>query len=237
MTTDRHDQVRILLAEEDDATRVFLAENLSADGFTVDAVGDYTAALARLRTTTPDLVLVDVNGKTLGLIDNLRDGDAGLFAVASDTPVVVLTSRVDDVHRVRVLERGGDDIVVKPFSYPELRARVRAVLRRTRPRQPRPVLQAGPLRIDQRRRQVTIDSRPVELSAVEYKLVCKLASEPTRVFTRQELMRDVWGYTTAYTRTLDSHACRLRSKLANDTHRVIVNVWGVGYRLVDGKLQ
>jgi len=76
--------------------------------------------------------------------------------------------------------------------------------------------------------------RPVELSAVEYRLLCQLAGEPTRVFTREELMREVWGHgATSRTRTLDSHACRLRAKLASDTHRLVINVWGVGLRLID----
>jgi DNA-binding response OmpR family regulator len=85
---------------------------------------------------------------------------------------------------VRLLERGGDDVVVKPFSYPELRARIAAVLRRTAPRHPRPVLTAGPVRIDLRDRSVSIDDRRVELSAVEYRLLCHLAGEPTRVLTK-----------------------------------------------------
>jgi DNA-binding response OmpR family regulator len=105
------------------------------------------------------------------------------------------------------------------------------------PRQARPVLSAGPVRIDLGDRRVTVDERAVELSAVEDRLQCHLAGEPTRVFTREELMRDVWGYRSmGRTRTLDSHACRLRAKLSSDTHRLVINVWGVGYRLMDGEL-
>jgi DNA-binding response OmpR family regulator len=225
----------LLLADEDQTTRTFLADNLTADGYHVDTAHDRNQAIQRLRMTAPDLIVADVNGNTLGLLDWLRDADSGLCAAATDTPVIVLTSNGADVHLVRLLERGGDDVVVKPFSYPELRARIAAVLRRTVPRQPRPVVTAGPVRIDLRNRSVTIDERVVELSAVEYRLLCHLAGEPTRVFTREELMRDVWGYQTAgRTRTLDSHACRLRTKLASDTHRLVINVWGVGYRLKDG---
>jgi DNA-binding response OmpR family regulator len=88
-----------------------------------------------------------------------------------------------------------------------------------------PVLSAGPLRLDPHRRTVTVDDRVVELSAIEYRLLHTLASEPSRVFTRQELMAGVWGYSSAGRRTLDiSHACRLRAKLANPTHKLIVNV-------------
>jgi DNA-binding response OmpR family regulator len=147
-------------------------------------VQDRDQAVARLRTTTPDVIVADVNGTTLALLDWLRGTDGALCAAAPDTPVIVLTSRSEEVHWVRLLERGGDDVIVKPFSYPELRARIAAVLRRTMPRQPRPVLSAGPVRINLRDRSVTVDDRPVELSAVEYRLLCHLAGEPTRVLTK-----------------------------------------------------
>lgn len=143
--------------------------------------------MQRLRTSTPDLIVADVNGKTLELLDWLRHADSALCAAGADTPVIVLTSNGEDLHRVRLLERGGDDVLVKPFSYPELLARIAAVLRRTAPRQPRPVLAAGPVRIDLRDRRVSVDERPVELSAVEYRLLCHLAGEPTRVLTRVNL--------------------------------------------------
>jgi DNA-binding response OmpR family regulator len=95
---------------------------------------------------------------------------------------------------------------------------------------------AGPVRIDRRRRAVTVGDRSIDLRGLEYALLCALAAEPSRVFTRDELMSAVWGYTSTHTRTLDSHASRLRIKLDNDTHRLVVNVWGVGYRLIDGQL-
>jgi DNA-binding response OmpR family regulator len=229
--------VRILLADEDESTRTFLADNLTADGYRVDTAVDRNDALARLRPIAPDLIVADVNGKTLSLLDWLRTANAALCAAATDTPVIALTSQSDELHRVRLLDRGGDDVVLKPFSYPELRARICAVLRRTAPRQPRPLLTAGPLRIDLRDRAVLVGERAVKLSALEYRLLCKLASEPTRVFTREQLLRDVWGFRgEVHTRTLDSHACRLRAKLASDTHRLLINVWGVGYRLIDGEL-
>jgi len=224
---------RLLLADEDQTTRAFLADNLTADGYHVDTAEDRNHAVQRLRTTTPELIIADVNGETLALLDWLRGAERPRCSAASDTPVIVLTSNGDELHRVRLLERGGDDVIVKPFSYPELRARIAAVLRRTVPRQPRPLLTAGPVRIDLRDRSVSVNERPVQLSAIEYRLLCHLAGEPTRVFTREELMRDVWGYRSAgRTRTLDSHACRLRAKLASNTHRLVINVWGVGYCLI-----
>ncbi len=117
------------------------------------------------------------------------------------------------MHRIRLLDRGGDDVITKPFSYLELRADGGCPAAH-RPRQPRSVLTAGPVCIDQRQRKVLVDERPVELSAMEHRLLCQLASEPTRVFTRNELMSAIWGFTSGRTRTLDSHCSRLRAKLA-----------------------
>lgn len=232
MTSRHYPQPRLLLAEEDATTRAFLEDNLTADGYAVDVAGDRNETLSRLRVIVPDLIVVDVNGNTLGLIDALRSGDDSLLAASADTPVIVLTSQPAALHRVRLLERGGDDVILKPFSYPELRARIAAVLRRTTPRQPQPVLSAGGVRIDLRTRTATVADRAVELSAIEYQLLCTLAAEPTRVFTREELMRSIWGYSSARGRTLDSHASRLRRKLATDTDKLVINVWGVGYRLL-----
>ena len=224
---------RLLVADEDEITCTFLRDNLIADGYQVDTASTHNAALAHLRDATPDLILVDVNGSTLTLVDHVRAGEQGLCAAAPDTPIIALTSHTDEVHRVRLLERGSDDVITKPFSYPELRARVQAILRRTAPRQPGAVLAAGPVRIDRRRCAVTVGDRAVELRGLEYALLCALAAEPTRVFTRDELMSEIWGYASNRTRTLDSHASRLRHKLSNDTHRLVINVWGVGYRLMD----
>jgi DNA-binding response OmpR family regulator len=134
---------------------------------------------------------------------------------------------------VRYFDRGGDDVIAKPFSYPELRARVRALLRRACER-PTERLRVGAITIDPASRQVRVGETPVELSRMEFALLRALAAEPTRVYTKHEHLRDVWGFRCpTRTRTLDSHACRLRSKLsAAGDRRFIENVWGVGYRLV-----
>jgi DNA-binding response OmpR family regulator len=237
MTMDHspnHVTSQLLVADEDQITCAFLHDNLSADGYQVDAACNHNAALGYLRDTAPDLILVDVNGNTLALVDHVRRGEHGLCAAAPDTPIIALTSYVEEVQRVRLLERGSDDVITKPFSYPELRARVGALLRRTAPRQPSAVLTAGPVRIDRRQRAVTVHDRAVQVGGLEYELLCVLATEPGRVFTRNELMNAIWGYSNTYTRTLDSHASRLRHKLSTDTHRLVINVWGVGYRLLDG---
>ena len=128
-------------------------------------------------------------------------------------------------------------MVKKPFAYPELRARIGAVLRRAQTtRRGRRLLRAGPVVIDVGSREVRVCERQVELSATEYRLLLALAGDPYRVFTREELLRSVWGLDTfGRTRTLDSHAFRLRRKLCEGgDERLVVNVWGVGYRLVEG---
>jgi DNA-binding response OmpR family regulator len=225
---------RILLADADDPTRAFLTENLTADGYDVIPVATETTALAELAhgQTAMDLVLVDVNGCTLDLVDRLRADEPPLGATPGDVPVIVLTSRGEQLHRTRLLERGADDVVAKPFSYGELRARVAAVLRRTAPRQPSSVINVGELRIDLHDRRVSLAGEPIVLSATEYRLLCALAAEPTRVFTREELLRTVWGHSaSSRTRTLDTHAHRLRAKLSGTDQPLIVNAWGVGYAL------
>ena len=153
-----------------------------------------------------------------------------------DLPVIVLGGPESDaVDRVRALEDGADDVLARPFHYEELLARIRAVLRRVSPElQER--LVAGELRVDRATRRVTVCGEPVALAGKEFELLVKLASDPHRVFTKEQLLREVWGFRSlGRTRTLDSHASRLRRKLARDgAGPFVVNLWGVGYRLLDG---
>jgi DNA-binding response OmpR family regulator len=201
----------ILLADEDDATRTFLADNLSSDGYRIKVADSRAEAIALLSVERPQLIIVDVNGQTLGLLDDVRSGHQ--LAVDPGTPIIVLSHRPDDIHRIRVLDRGGDDIIAKPFSYPELRARVAAVLRRAECRCYRHQLHFGPLTIDLVACHVRLGEKSIELTAKEYELLVALASDPHRVFTREQLLRSVWGYRTP-SRTVDSHACRLRQLLS-----------------------
>ena len=132
-------------------------------------------------------------------------------------PVIVLSGRGTEADRVRGFAEGADDYLVKPFCVPELVARIHAVLRRR-----------------SMRREVRVGDRPVALANKEFALLSALAAEPSRVFTKEELLRDVWGFRSmGRTRTLDSHASRLRRKLDPELGRYVVNVWGVGYRLID----
>jgi DNA-binding response OmpR family regulator len=176
---------------------------------------------------------VDVNEDTLGLIDSIRQ--EGRSGVDSQLPILVLTSHPGELHRTRLLERGADDVLCKPYSYPELRARLGALLRRAHARRTPQVLRAGSLRLDVRSRRVWVGQ--VEIDALpgrEYQLLLTLIGDPDRVFTREELLRSVWGLGRyAQTRTLDSHAARLRARLQVGGEQFVRNIWGVGYRLID----
>ncbi|HEV2752496.1 MAG TPA: response regulator transcription factor [Solirubrobacteraceae bacterium] len=228
----------LLLVEDDDATRTFLADNLSADGYELLVADCARDATRLLETKFPDLALVDVglpDGSGFDLVGRVREADGLASRIDPRTPIIVVSGRADELDRIRGFERGCDDYVCKPFSYPELRGRVAALLRRANHRRAHGRLRVGPLEVDPPTREVRLRGRRLELSAKEFALLRALAVEPARVLTKEELLRGVWGFRSmGQTRTLDSHACRLRHKLGADGDRFVVNVWGVGYRLVDG---
>jgi DNA-binding response OmpR family regulator len=211
----------VLLAEPEEGTREFLERHLADDGFDVLGAAAEPEALELVERLRPSLVLAPPD-----LLRRVREGDR-------DVPVIVLgPSKADAVDRVRAFARGCDDYVERPFHYDELLARIRAVLRRTAPGA-RERLRAGPICVELATRRVTVHGRPVALATKEYELLLELASDPERVFTKEQLLRSVWGYRAlGRTRTLDSHASRLRRKLAQAGADAVVNVWGVGYRLL-----
>jgi len=231
----------ILIVEDHRTTRTFLADNLAADGYEIIESGSVADALRLIETTFPDLAIVDLglpDRDGLELLRHVRDSDRAAGRVDPDLPLLVLTGRTSELERLRGFERGCDDLITKPFSYRELHARVNALLRRNRRRPRSGRLRVGELELDPLARQVWLGGRPLALSKKEYALLRALASEPTRVFTREELLRGVWGFRApGATRTLDSHACRLRNKLNAGGATFVVNVWGVGYRLVDGAIE
>jgi DNA-binding response OmpR family regulator len=222
----------ILIVEEHRATRAFLADQLVADGYEILLAETRQHALHLLAEHHPQLVLADINGQTLRLLDAVRSGDGLAGEIDPNTPMIVLTTRADELERVRVFDRGGDDVVSKPFSYPELRGRIRVLLRRAYEPRPSPVSLVDSLTVNHRTREVRVGDRRVPLAAKEFELLQTLIADPTRVFTKEELLRTVWGYRTP-SRTVDSHACRLRQKLASNDRRLVIAVWGVGYRLCD----
>jgi DNA-binding response OmpR family regulator len=227
----------ILLAEDDEATRRYLVDNLAADGFRVFAAAGADEALRAIEARAPSLLLLDLtleNGSGLELLDRVRAADGLTTRVDPQLPVIVLTGRAGDADRVRSFARGADDHVCKPFLYPELVARVHALLRRSQGRGRRGVLRVGELTVDPLTRAVSLGGEQVALSAKEFALLRALAEEPTRVYGKHELLRDVWGYRSmGNTRTLDAHACRLRKKLRRSSRSWVLNVRGVGYRLTD----
>ena len=235
MTDD--DAATILLVEDDAATRTFLADNLSADGYELLVADCVSDGLRLLERKFPDMALIDLglpDASGYELLRRVRAADGVASRVDPATPMMVLSGRATELDRVRGFERGADDYVCKPFSYPELRARVAALLRRADGRRARGRLRAGELEVDPPSREVRLRGDRVVLSQKEFALLRTLVSDPTRVFTKEELLRSIWGYRSiGSTRTLDSHACRLRAKLGVHGDRYIVNVWGVGYRLMD----
>jgi len=228
----------VLVVEDDPSLRTFLADNLAADGHDVLVADTVRDALRELEYKRPDIAVVDLglpDGSGLELLTRVREADGVASRLDPELPMVVLTGRAGELDRVRAFERGADDLVPKPFSYPELRLRLRAILGGARPRRVLGRLRVGPLELDPPSREVRLRGARVALSQKEFALLRALATEPTRVFTKEELLRDVWGFRSmGITRTLDSHACRLRHKLASQGDQFVVNVWGVGYRLVDG---
>jgi|HubBroStandDraft_6_1064221.scaffolds.fasta_scaffold180946_1 DNA-binding response OmpR family regulator len=235
-----HHAATILVVEDHRATRMFLADNLTADGFDVLEAECASDARRLLERSFPDLAIVDLglpDDDGLELLAHVREADRVAGRLDPDLPLLVLSGRASELDRLRGFSRGCDDYVVKPFSYFELSARIRALLRRTRRRPSSGRMRIGSLELDPLSRQVWLSGEPVTLSKKEYALLRALAGDPTRVFTREELLRGVWGFRAmGTTRTLDSHAFRLRQKLNRAGGRFVVNVWGVGYRLVDGSV-
>lgn len=220
-------RARLLLVEDEDAIAVPLVEGLEREGFDVTSVRTGGAAIQA--AADADLVLLD-----LGLPDVDGADVCRTLRRTSDTPIIVLTARGDELDRVLLLELGADDYVVKPFGFRELVARIRAVRRRTgrseaTESEPPGVQQVGALRIDRRARRVTVDDEEVALTPKEFDLLSRLADEPGIVVRREQLIEEVWDeHWWGPTKTLDVHIASLRKKLGDP--KWIATVRSVGYR-------
>jgi DNA-binding response OmpR family regulator len=224
----------VVVCEDDDPTRELLCDQLTADRYRALPAPSASDALRLCGYNQPDLVLLDLGLPDAKGIDVLRQIRSSRERFDPELPVLILSGRGSESDRLRGFEAGADDYLQKPFHYPELVARIAAVLRRRLAHRDGPV-HLGDLVIDPVTRRVRVDDRDVQLANKEFALLRALAAEPHRVFTKTELLRDVWGFRSeGRTRTLDSHASRLRRKLDPDGARYVFNCWGVGYRLLDG---
>ncbi|MEZ5075116.1 MAG: response regulator transcription factor [Solirubrobacterales bacterium] len=227
----------VVVCEDDPITREILCQNLEADRFEPLAAATAEEALRFCRYGTPDVLLIDIalpDASGLDVIREIRSATGPASPFDPDLAIIALSGRGGDADRVRGLRAGADDYLVKPCFLEELQVRIEKLLDRRAGERHGPT-RIGLLTIDPATREVRVGDREVELANKEFELLRMLATEPTRVFTKDELLRDVWGYETAgRTRTLDSHASRLRRKLDPDRGAYVVNCWGVGYRLVAG---
>ncbi len=209
--------------------REVVAAYLEREGYRVDQAEDAGAARARLDGTSPDLVILDVMFPGASGLDFLTE-----LRAQGDVPVILLTARAEETDRILGLELGADDYVVKPFSPRELVARVRTVLRRARPIPEVERIEFDRLAIDVPSREVTVDGSSVPLTAKEFDLLAYLAAHPRQVFSRAQLLDQVWDSSADWQdpATVTVHVRRLRSKLESDpaNPRWLETVWGVGYR-------
>jgi two-component system alkaline phosphatase synthesis response regulator PhoP len=222
---------RLLIVEDDPTLRQALTFNLAREGYEVSSSADGESALQAARNERLDLILLDVMLPGMSGLEVLR----ALRRDGVSTPVIVLSAKGDEIDRVVGLKVGADDYVSKPFSRPELLARIEAVLRRHRrePDEPehRGELAFDGVKIDVARRQVQVDGNQIHLTTKEFDLLAHMAASPGRIFTRDQLLARIWGYDyLGDGRTVDVHVSWLRGKLrGTDGHNYFRTVRGVGY--------
>jgi len=219
----------ILIVEDEEALVTLLRYNLEREGFEVETVGRGDDADIRLKERTPDLAILDwmlPGFSGIELTRRLRSRPE-----TACLPIVILTARGEEAERVRGLGTGADDYIVKPFSMPELIARVHALLRRAKPEQIAKTLKAGEIEIDRDKKRVHRSGREIELGPTEFRLLEFLMMSPGRVFSRQQLLDGVWGRDVYIDeRTVDVHVGRLRKSLSRGRESdPIRTVRGSGY--------
>ncbi len=223
----------ILIVEDEEALTLLLRYNLEAEGYEVETVARGDDADVRLKERTPDMVILDWMLPGISGIELCRR-----LRTRPDTrqlPIIMLTARGEESERVRGLSTGADDYIVKPFSVPELSARVRALLRRAIPERVADVLSFGDIEVDREKKRVSRSGRVVDLGPTEYRLLEFLMERPGRVFSREQLLDGVWGSDIYIDeRTVDVHVGRLRKAINRGyTSDPIRTVRGSGYALDD----
>ncbi len=221
---------RILLVDDEPRIREVVAGYLRRDGYLVETAEDGEGARRGLSEFQPDLVVLDLMLPAVSGFDVLSE-----IRRNGDLPVILLTARAEETDRVAGLELGADDYVVKPFSPRELVARVRTVLRRAGPKSPSGPVEYDGIVIDGARRVASVEGRDVDLTAKEFDLLSFLTANPRQVFSRGQLLEQVWGSSPEWQdpATVTVHVRRIRQKIELDTQapRWVQTVWGVGYRL------
>ncbi len=226
-------QYRIIVVEDDKVTAEILRETLEQNGFLVTLLFRGDEVVPNLRSRPPDLILLDV----------MLPGKDGLAVCReirsfSKVPILMLTSRVEELDRLLGLELGADDYICKPFSPREVVARVKAVLRRSSPESTTEIISAGALVLDKATHQVRVGGALLDLTPSEFGLLYVLMKQPERVYSRDDLISKVQGYDfEGYSRTIDSHIKNLRKKIAKHLpdQEVIRTVYGVGYSFTPPK--
>ncbi|MGI5976281.1 MAG: response regulator [Candidatus Limivicinus sp.] len=230
--------MKILVVDDEKLLVKGIKFNLENEGYTVDACYDGEEAVNMAKEGDYDLIILD-------LMMPKKDGLQACQEIRgfSTVPIIMLTARSEDSDLLMGFESGADDYVTKPFNILELKARVRALIRRANiaaPQEPEPssVLTLGQISVDEERRRVMKDGRVIDLTVKEFDLIMLLMKNPGRVFSRENLLNLVWGYDyQGDTRTVDVHVRRLREKLETDPAKpeYIITKWGVGYYLADGE--
>jgi DNA-binding response OmpR family regulator len=231
---------RVLVVEDEPSLAMAIRDELEFEGFEASVVENGIVALDRILKESPDLVVLDL----------MLPGKSG-FDICGEvrqqgrtTPIIMLTARAQEADKVRGLELGADDYVVKPFSLAELTARIRAVLRRTEPRPAEPAsesnLKVGALRLNVRKQEASVDDRKIDLTHKEFQLLEFLLRHPGEVISRDEFLDQVWGGEVYVTpRSVDTHMAALRRKIERDPDhpRYILSVRGAGYKLDENPVE
>lgn len=223
-------KAKVLIVDDEKTLTKALKFNLEKEGFQVETAYNGEEALQKVFDDTPQIVVLDLMLPGLDGFEVCRR-----IRKTLDIPIIMLTARVDDIDKVLGLELGADDYMTKPFNPRELVARIKAILRRSAPREEglHKQIQAGGLQIDLLQHRIRLDNKEIDLTSKEFSLLSFLASNPGRVYSREQLLEQVWGYNYyGDVRTVDVHIRHLREKIEDDpsSPELILTVWGTGYK-------